>query len=252
MPAFHESVRPMRWDDVAGQDNAVKAVRRVLSRGWGGRAWWIIGASGTGKTTIAKLIAAEGAADLSTDELDAGSLTPAKLRELEHHYRVKPLPMDGKAGWALIVNECHKLRRDTVTALLDVLERVPNYVTWIFTTTRQGQASFFADDESGDTAPLVSRCVELELETGAEYLAAAAKRVKAVAMAEGLDGLPESVYLAALQGCRGNMRALLARVESGLLAREAKREMQRELAALFGKPGAESRREELQAALAAL
>src|SRR5262245_32236000 len=100
-----EQYRPATWADVVGQDEAVEQVQTVLRRGWGGRAWWITGQSGTGKTTLAKLIASEGASDLATDELDAGSLTPAAVRECERRYACKPLPVDGKAGWCLLVNE---------------------------------------------------------------------------------------------------------------------------------------------------
>src|SRR5262249_48227960 len=83
-----EQYRPKTWADVAGQDAAVRAIRTVLERGWGGRAWWLVGPSGTGKTTLAKLIAAEGASDFTTEEHEAGSLTPAKVRELERQYQV--------------------------------------------------------------------------------------------------------------------------------------------------------------------
>lgn len=224
MPALHEEYRPRTWGEVAGQEDAVRAIRRTLARGWGGRAWWITGASGTGKTTLAKLIASEGASAFATDEIDAGSLTPAKLRELERGYCCRPLPVDGKAGWALVVNECHKLRRDTVTALLDVLERLPEYVSWVFTTTKQGQASFFADDDTGDTAPLVSRCVEVVLEDGPAVRLALARRAKAVGVAAGCDGLPEAVYEAAVDACKGNLRAVLQRLESGQLGKAARQQ----------------------------
>ena len=226
---LHEQYRPRTWDDVAGQNEAVAAIKRVLARGWGGRAWWITGASGTGKTTLAKLIAAEGASDFSTEEQDAGTLTPARLRDIERQYCCRPLPVDGKAGWAIVVNECHKLRRDTVTALLDTLERLPEYAVWVFTTTKQGQTSLFEDDRDGDCAPLVSRCIDLELESGPGTLQALAKRAKAVGMAAGCDGLPESVYVAALENCKGNLRLLLGQVESGQLAKRARQEWTRYL-----------------------
>jgi replication-associated recombination protein RarA len=248
---LHEEYRPRTWGDVAGQPAAVASIRAVLGRGWGGRAWWITGASGTGKTTLAKLIAAEGASGLATDELDAGSITPARLRELERSYANRPLPVDGKAGWCLIVNECHRLRRDTTTALLDVLERLPGHVCWVFTTTRQGQAAFFEDDATGDCAPLVSRCVEVALEDSRASRQALARRAKAVAQAAGCDGLPDAVYEWVVDACKGNLRAVLQRVECGRLAREAKAAIYAELQ----RPIAEQcprRRAELQAQLAAL
>ena len=224
MPALSELHRPRCWEDVAGQDKAVRAIRKVLKRGWGGRAWWITGSSGTGKTTIAKLIASEGASELATEEQDAGSLTPARLRELERQYAVRPLPVDGKAGWAIVVNECHKLRKDTVTALLDVLERLPGHACWLFTTTRQGQAKLFDDDKDGDCAPLVSRCVEVELQDTPDSRLALAQRAKAVAELAGCDGIPEPAYLLAVTQCRGNLRAVLQRVEAGTLVSTARAE----------------------------
>src|SRR5207244_4004340 len=112
----------------------------------------------------------------------------------------------------------------------------------------QGQASLFEDDTDGDCAPLVSRCVEVALADGPAVRQALARRAKTVAMAAGCDGLPESVYLAAVEGCRGNLRAVLQRVESGQLATAARAEVVREL----GRPLSEQeprRRAELQALL---
>jgi replication-associated recombination protein RarA len=253
MGQLAEQFRPAEWADVAGQDAAVRAIRAVLGRGWGGRAWWLVGASGTGKTTLAKLIAAEGASELATEEHDAGSLTPAKVRELERQYQIRPLPINGKCGWAILVNECHGLRRDTVRALLDVLERLPGHVCWLFTTTNAGQASFFDDDQSGDAAPLVSRCQEIRLATGPAVWSALAKRARWVARQTGCDGMPDCVYERAVAACKGNLRMVLQRVESGQLAAEALSVLEAEYAmvkATKGEHGAK-RRAELEAAIKA-
>lgn len=237
MPALFELARPRTWADVAGQDAAVKSIRRIITRGscackyactcrWGSRAWWITGASGTGKTTLAKLIAAEGAADICIEEHTAGDMTPAAVRELERHYRLRPLPIDGKAGWCMIVNECHGLRKDTVKALLDALERIPAHVCWVFTTTNQGQASFFDDDVEGDAAPLVSRCIVVKLADGPSVRQALARRAHAVAKANGMDGLPEWAYEACLERLGGNLRAVLQRIEAGQVADVAREELE--------------------------
>ncbi len=59
MPLY-EKYRPDTWAQVVAQDKAVNALQRLSERvGLGGKAYWITGASGTGKTTIARLIAAE-------------------------------------------------------------------------------------------------------------------------------------------------------------------------------------------------
>src|SRR5947207_14425641 len=59
-----EKYRPQSWADVAGQEKVVAKLRALLARGaLAGRAYFLSGASGTGKTTIARLIAAEVASE---------------------------------------------------------------------------------------------------------------------------------------------------------------------------------------------
>jgi DNA polymerase-3 subunit gamma/tau len=243
---LHEQYRPRTWEEVVGQDEAIAEVRRVLRRSWGGRSWWLTGLSGTGKTTIARLIAAEGADEFGTEELDASRLTPAKVEELRRNMSYRS--MSGKGGKAYLVNEAHGLRRDTIRELLVLLEDLPEHVSFIFTTTKAGQASLFEDSE--DTAPLLSRCHVLELSSSPETRAAMAARAKAIAMKEGIDGLPDQTYREALEAAGGNMRKLLQRVESGSFAKDAKQRQgwKRELELLASTKGerAESRRAELK------
>jgi replication-associated recombination protein RarA len=63
--------------------------------------------SGTGKTTIARLIAAEVADEFCIQEVDAASLTVSQLRDLEREMNVMGW---GKGGRAYLVNEAHALR----------------------------------------------------------------------------------------------------------------------------------------------
>ena len=72
---LHEKYRPRTWADVVGQAKAVRVLTALRDRsGFAGRSFWISGQSGTGKTTVARLIAAEVADDWMTDELDASDL----------------------------------------------------------------------------------------------------------------------------------------------------------------------------------
>src|SRR6266446_1376601 len=76
-----ERERPRSWEQVIGQEKVIRQLRRLEGRtGLSGRAYWLSGQSGTGKTTIARLIAAAVADDFSIKEVDAGDCTPARLK----------------------------------------------------------------------------------------------------------------------------------------------------------------------------
>src|SRR5438445_10429044 len=90
-----EECRPGTWADVVGQDKAVSRIRALAKRGLAGRAYWLSGQSGTGKTTIARLIAGEVAGDWDVEELDAGALTVAALREVERGLSFRGLSEKG-------------------------------------------------------------------------------------------------------------------------------------------------------------
>ncbi len=144
MTMLHERYRPACWAEVVGQDKVVNSVRRMAKRdSLACRAFWISGQSGTGKTTIARLIALEVADEFSIIELDAGALTVAKLKDLEDSMAIRG--WGEKAGRAYIVNEAHGLRKDVIRQMLVLLERLPQHVVVVFTTTCEGQESLFED-----------------------------------------------------------------------------------------------------------
>ena len=76
MQSLHEQYRPQTWDEVIGQDRAIAKIQAVARRGLSGRAFWIAGQSGTGKTTIARLIAKEVADPFCVVEMDAANFDP--------------------------------------------------------------------------------------------------------------------------------------------------------------------------------
>jgi DNA polymerase-3 subunit gamma/tau len=205
---LYQQYRPKDWSDVVGQDKAIDKINTLRPRGLSGRAYWITGASGTGKTTIALLIAGEVAEDWSITELDGGQVTAELLDCIETDCRRRTF---GK-GVCYVVNEAHGLRAPMIRRLLVILESLPNWVTVVFTTTSDQHESLF--EEQLDAHPLLSRCIELPL-ARRDLAKAFAARAREIAQREGLDGRDIGEYVKLAQRCKNNLRAMLGAIEAG-------------------------------------
>jgi len=205
---LYEKYRPKSFENVIGQAKAIRQIESVAP--YGGKAFFISGASGTGKTTLARIIAATIAQDWCIEELDsADDLSVERIDTIE---RTMYLYGAGKGGRAFIVNEFHGARANIVRKLLGILERIPNHVVFVFTSTKEGQLQFF--DGNIDANPLMSRCIYIGLSN--QGLAKPfAEHCKKIAQIEGLDGQSPQAYYRLAQECKNNMRMMLQAIEAG-------------------------------------
>ena len=214
-----EKYRPQSLDDLLGQPKVVASLRRLNGQ-YGGRAYWISGPKGTGKTSLALIIGHAIADDWCCEIVKASELTLGRLDDLE---RMSHLAAPGKGGRAIIVEEAHGLRRDVVRALKTVLESgsIPRHVAWIFTTTKLESNARFLDESDEDIKPLLERMYGGGFTFTNQGLAPTFGRAaKAIAMKEGLDGQPDQKYQNLVYSCGGSFRGVLARIEAGFMLAE--------------------------------
>ncbi len=153
--ALYRTYRPKDFDEVAGQEHITKTFKNALSKGKLAHAYLFSGPRGTGKTSIAKIIAkavncvnapvknpcnecdiCKGIDNNSINdviEIDAASNNGVdEIREIRD--KVKYLPGVGKFK-VYIIDEVHMLSTGAFNALLKTLEEPPKHAIFILATT---------------------------------------------------------------------------------------------------------------------
>jgi DNA polymerase-3 subunit gamma/tau len=222
MPVLYRTYRPSKWSEVIGQDPIVEALKETVAGKRLAHAYLFSGSRGTGKTTVARILAREaGAADEDIYEIDAASNRGIDdIRQLREHVSVLPFSSPFKV---YIIDEVHMLSKDAWNALLKTLEEPPKHVIFILATTEL--------DKVPET--IVSRCQTFTFKKpGREVLR---KQVLMVAKKEGYELDAGAADLIALLG-DGSFRDALGMLEKVISASSGKKISRQEVEKLTGAP----------------
>ena len=132
--SLYQKYRPASFKEVLGQEPIVKSLQGALKEKHAGHAYLFVGSRGTGKTSVARILAKElGASDADIREIDAASYTGVdNIRALREEAAVMPFESAKKV---YIVDEVHMLSKAAFNAFLKLLEEPPAHVAFILATT---------------------------------------------------------------------------------------------------------------------
>ncbi len=205
--------RPSRFQDVVGQKGPVRILQNSVKKGETSHAYLFAGPRGTGKTSVARILAKalncensqdgepcnscsscrkidKGAA-LDIVEIDGASNRKiSRIRDLREEVNYAPAELKNKV---YIIDEVHMLTNEAFNALLKTIEEPPDRVSFIFATTEPEKVP----------ATIISRCQVFEFTEIAK--SEIKTRLGEVASSEGVEITDDALDLISNRA-RGSMR----------------------------------------------
>ncbi len=131
---LYRKYRPQTFADVVGQDAIVQSLTKAIADNKIAHAYLFTGSRGTGKTTIARIVAHDlGVQPVDIEEIDAASNRGIDdIRALREAVHSLPFSSPHKV---YIIDEVHMLTKEAFNALLKTLEEPPKHIIFILATT---------------------------------------------------------------------------------------------------------------------
>ncbi|MDE0264628.1 MAG: DNA polymerase III subunit gamma/tau [Bryobacterales bacterium] len=217
--------RPQRFEEVVGQAHVKLTIKNAIAQGRIAHAYIFSGPRGTGKTTMARILAMalnwedgpsaspdpdsqvckEIAAGSSLDvvEIDAASNRGIdSIRELRESVKFRPARDRYKV---FIIDEAHQITHDAFNALLKTLEEPPSWTVFVLCTT----------EPQAIPATITSRCQSFAFQ--AVELQDVVKHLDKICASEGVAADAAALTAVALAG-DGSVRDSLSTLDQAIAA----------------------------------